>query len=96
MATQEYSSFFGYRNSRAFAKRQDARDDVVTAMNEVDVIRLNVERYRRMLQTEADESARRAIQQMLREFEAKLSSARPLSKPAAQLIHIKAEMFRQR
>jgi len=54
-------------------------------MNEVEIIRLNVERFRHMLQTEADENARRAIQQMLKEFEAKLSSARPLSRPAAEL-----------
>ncbi|MGD0023514.1 MAG: hypothetical protein ABSC37_02650 [Xanthobacteraceae bacterium] len=52
-------------------------------MNEVDIIRLNVERFRRMLQTEADESARRAIQQILKEFEAELFSARPRSNRAA-------------
>ena len=54
-------------------------------MNEVEIIRLNVERFRSMLQTEADESARRTIQQILKEFEAKLSSARPRSKRAAGL-----------
>jgi hypothetical protein len=53
-------------------------------MNEGEIIRLNVERFRRMLRTEADESARRAIQQILMEFEAKLSAA-PLTKSAAQL-----------
>ena len=44
------------------------------------VIRLNVERYRRMLQAEVDEVARQTIQKMLDEFEAKLSSTYPSSK----------------
>ena len=43
-------------------------------MDEAWVIRLNVERYRRMLQAEVDEVARQTIQKMLDEFEAKLSS----------------------
>ncbi len=46
-------------------------------MNELEIIRLNVERYRRMLQIEVDEDARRAIQKILEEFEAKLPSLRP-------------------
>jgi hypothetical protein len=44
-------------------------------MNEAELIRLNIERYRRMLQTELDETARRTIQRMVGEFEAKLSPA---------------------
>jgi hypothetical protein len=48
-------------------------------MDEVEIIRLNVERYRRMLQTEADEAARQAVQKLLKEFEAKLSSVRSSS-----------------
>lgn len=52
-------------------------------MDEVEIIKLNIERYRRMLQAEADESARRAIQKMLDEFEARLPSARPRSNRAA-------------
>jgi hypothetical protein len=34
-------------------------------MDELEIIRLNVERYPRLLQTEADEGAWRAIQKML-------------------------------
>ncbi len=49
----------------------------VPLMNELEIIRLNVERYRRMLQIEVDEDARRAIQKILEEFEAKLPSLRP-------------------
>lgn len=48
-------------------------------MDDVDVIRLNIARYRRILQTEVDELVRRAIQKMLEEFEAKLAAARPKS-----------------
>jgi len=43
-------------------------------LDEIEIIRLNVERYRRMLQIEVDETARRAIQKILMEFEAKLVS----------------------
>jgi hypothetical protein len=43
-------------------------------MDELEIIRLNVERYRRMLRIEVDETVQRAIQQLLEEFEAKLSS----------------------
>ncbi len=65
-------------------------------MNEVEIIRLNVERFRHMLQTEADENARRAIRQILKEIEAKLSSARPLPSRLHNLIRIKTETFRER
>jgi hypothetical protein len=41
-------------------------------MEEVEIIRLNVERYRRLLQTNLDEQTRRATQAMLAEFERKL------------------------
>ena len=46
-------------------------------MNEVEIIRLNVERYRRILKIEVDETIRQAIQKMLEEFEAKLASLKP-------------------
>jgi hypothetical protein len=41
-------------------------------MDEAEIIRLNIERYRRMLRSEQDESVRRAIQKMLDEFETRL------------------------
>jgi hypothetical protein len=47
-------------------------------MNELEIIRLNVDRYRRMLQIEVDETARQAIKNILEEFEAKLASLKPL------------------
>jgi hypothetical protein len=47
--------------------------------NEVEIVRLNVERYRRMLQVEIDKTARLAIQKILMEFEAKLLSLRRLA-----------------
>ena len=43
-------------------------------LDEIEIIRLDVERYRRMLQIEVDETARQAIQKILMEFEAKLVS----------------------
>ncbi len=46
----------------------------VDVLDEIEIIRLNVERYRRMLQIEVDETARQAIQKILMEFEAKLVS----------------------
>jgi hypothetical protein len=46
-------------------------------MNEVEIIRLNVERYRRILKIEVDETIRQVIQKMLEEFEAKLASLKP-------------------
>jgi histone H3/H4 len=51
-------------------------------MNELEIIRLNVDRYRRMLQIEVDETARQAIKNILEEFEAKLAKA------AAPLTHV--------
>ncbi len=42
-------------------------------MKDIEIIRLNIERYRQMLQGELDSATRRAIETMLREFEAKLS-----------------------
>ncbi len=42
-------------------------------MKDTEIIRLNIERYRRMLQGELDDATRRAIETMLREFKAKLS-----------------------
>ena len=41
-------------------------------MNELEITRLNVERYRRMLQIEVDETARQAIGDLLEEFEPSL------------------------
>ncbi len=42
-------------------------------VKDTEIIRLNIERYRRMLQGELEFATRRAIETMLREFEAKLS-----------------------
>jgi hypothetical protein len=50
-------------------------------MEEEDIIRLNIHRYRRMLQYENNERNRRAIQTILREFEVKLIAARATSSP---------------
>ncbi len=55
-------------------------------MNEIEVIRLNIERYRRMLQTDLDDTTRRAVQKMLDEFERRLASATiRLSGPPGEL-----------
>jgi hypothetical protein len=59
-------------------------------MNEVEIIRLNIERYQRLLQSELDETARRTIQRMLDEFEAKLSLVSPTQPSKNILIHNKA------
>jgi len=69
---------FGSRNSRASARSRDANYLRVPVMNELEITRLNVERYRRMLQIEVDETARQAIKNILEEFEAKLASLKPL------------------
>lgn len=45
-------------------------------MTEADIIRLNIERFQRMLKTETNESTRRTIESMLRKFEGMLSSSR--------------------
>jgi hypothetical protein len=44
-------------------------------MMETDIIRLNIERFQRMLETEFNESTRRTIESMIREFEGMLSSS---------------------
>jgi hypothetical protein len=41
-------------------------------MEHIDIIRLNIERYRRLLRTNLDEDTRRATERMLGEFETKL------------------------
>jgi len=46
-------------------------------MDEIEITRLNIARYRRLLQTEVDEAIRRVIQKMLAEFEVKLASLKP-------------------
>lgn len=48
-------------------------------MSEVEIVRLNVERYRRMWQVEIDETRRLAIQKILMEFEAKLLELKRLA-----------------
>lgn len=68
--------FCAFRNSR-LACTETARRFRVFVMSEIEIIRLNIERYRRMLKIEADESMRRVIQRMLEEFEAKLASLKP-------------------
>jgi len=45
-------------------------------MTEADIIRLNIERFQRMLKTETNEITRRTIESMLRKFEGMLSSSR--------------------
>lgn len=66
---------------RAFCRAAETqtlkRKHLGADMDDREIIRLNVERYRRLLRTEADETARRSIQKMLEEFEAKLSATRP-------------------
>lgn len=42
-------------------------------MKDAEIIRLNIERYRRMLQGKLEPASRRAIETMMREFEAGLS-----------------------
>ena len=42
------------------------------AMEHIDIIRMNIKRYRRLLQTNLDEDTRRATERMLGEFETKL------------------------
>jgi hypothetical protein len=51
------------------------------AMNEVEIIRQNIERYRRLLQADLERTTRLTVQKLLAEFEAKLSAA---SMPASQ------------
>jgi hypothetical protein len=50
-------------------------------MMEIEIIRLSMERFRRMLQTETNESARRTIESMIREFEGMLSSSNSSNAP---------------
>jgi hypothetical protein len=50
-------------------------------MDERDIIRLNIERFRRMLQEKIDESTRRTIESLLLELEAKL---KPPSTPPGE------------
>ncbi len=45
-------------------------------MNEIEVVRLNIERFRRMLETESDATVRQTIQKMLDEFQDRLTSLR--------------------
>jgi len=44
-------------------------------MDEIEIIRLNIERFQRMLQTELDWPARSMIENILREFENKLAAS---------------------
>jgi hypothetical protein len=44
-------------------------------MMETDIIRLNIERFQRMLEAETNESDRQTIESMIREFEEMLSSS---------------------
>ncbi len=52
----------------------------IPIMDDADILRLNVERFRRMLQTETDETMRQSVQKILEEFEVKLASARTRAK----------------
>jgi hypothetical protein len=40
-----------------------------------DIVRLNIKRFKQMLETEPDESSRQTIESMLREFEGMLTSS---------------------
>jgi len=42
---------------------------------EIDIFRLNIEKFKRMLETETDESSRRTIERMIKEFEGISSSS---------------------
>jgi len=59
-------------------------------MNEVEIIRSNIERYRRMLQTDLEQTTRSTVQKLLGEFEAMLSSASTPSPQPENLTEIKA------
>ncbi len=63
-----------------------------TAVNEVEIIRLNIERFRRMLQTDLDETARWPIKKMLDEFESKLPAESAGQSRQEHLIHDQADM----
>ena len=54
-------------------------------MDEVEIIRLNIERFRRMLETDLDETSRRAVKKMLDEFESEFSARRRRSQPMKAL-----------
>jgi hypothetical protein len=60
-------------------------------MDATEIIRLNVERYRRMLRTDLDEITRRTIQGLLGEFEAKLPLQQKMGQRDADLTHIKTK-----
>ena len=49
-------------------------DGETLAMTEVEVIRRNIERFRRLLQSELDNTTRLSVEKLLAEFEAKLSA----------------------
>jgi hypothetical protein len=51
------------------AALRDEKDVMGRHMVEAYIARRNIERFRRMLEEETDESARRAIESMIREFE---------------------------
>ncbi len=61
-------------------------------MDEVEIIRLNIERFRRMLQTDLDETARRAIKRMLDEFESKLPAESAGPSRQEDLVHDQADI----
>lgn len=61
-------------------------------MDEVEIIRLNIERFRRMLQTDLEETARRAIEKILDEFESKLPAESAGQSRHEHLIHDQADM----
>jgi hypothetical protein len=73
------------RGKSCFSAERVKHKHLGSFMDDVEIIRLNVERYRRLLHTEVDETVRVAIQKMLKEFEAKLSSARPRANRAARV-----------
>jgi hypothetical protein len=84
-------SFFGAKMQYAgneFAKARERAMPYAASADDIDIIRLNIERYRRLLKTEVDESARLLIQKILKEFEAKLSTAARKRDAPDDLIYI--------
>ena len=54
-------------------------------MIETQILRRNIERFRRMLDDETDQSTRRAIESMIREFEGMLSVSELGKRPADEV-----------
>ena len=53
-------------------------------MNEIDIFRLNIERFRHLLETESDGIARQIIENLLHEFENKLAASARVGRQASR------------